>query len=46
MGAVAAAAAWNVVAGVELSARLFSTMDPICWGWGRETEWEVGIRSG
>lgn len=40
MGA-AAAAAWNVVTGVELSARLFSTTDEIFWGWGQETEWEV-----
>ena len=40
MGA-AAAAAWNVVAGVELSARLLSTRDPIFCGWGQETEWEV-----
>lgn len=37
---------WNVVAKVELSARLFSAMDPICWGWGRGTGWEVGVRSG
>ena len=40
MGA-AAAAAWHVVAGVELSARLLSTRDPIFCGWGQETEWEV-----
>ena len=40
MGAVAAAA-WNVVTGVELLARLLSTRDPIFWGWGHETEWEV-----
>lgn len=40
MGA-AAAAAWNVVTWVELSARLFSTTDEIFWGWGQETEWEV-----
>lgn len=37
---------WNVAARGELSARLFSTMDPICWGRARGTEWDVGIRTG
>lgn len=41
MGTAAGAAAWNVVTGVDLSARLFSTTDEIFWGWGQETEWEV-----
>lgn len=37
---------WNVAARGELSARLFSTMDPIRWGRARGTEWDVGIRTG
>ena len=44
MGAVAAAA-WNVVTGVVLSARLFSTRDPICWD-GSGDRVEGGIRGG